>query len=236
MARDFTPEQAVIAIKKQGLTESKSVNGSHSPMYKDYFSLETGEPIPFDQLSKRIKKRFAEIDRSSTSSMLDLFFLHQNWTTFYKRDDSFSKYIKETLQISRTHAYGIINSVKLLNQYFSYKGESAPAMNSFIDEIASSIEDIGIKKLIIISTIKDEDKRFNLVDKLLNGDDISADELENKVERKSVTNPDVLLTNNEIQFSGTSILRFENTVDECLRKSVYKAVLGYYRKLVSSNG
>jgi len=126
--------------------------------------------------------------------------------------------------------------VKLLNQYFSYKGESAPAMNSFIDEIASSIEDIGIKKLIIISTIKDEDKRFNLVDKLLNGDDISADELENKVERKSVTNPDVLLTNNEIQFSGTSILRFENTVDECLRKSVYKAVLGYYRKLVSSNG
>jgi len=229
MARDFTPEQAVSAIKKTVQSEKTSEIGTHSPMYKDYFSLETGEPIPFEQLSKRIRKRFAEIDRSSTSSMLDLFFLHQNWTTFYKRDDSFSKYIKETLQISRTHAYGIINSVKLLNQYFSYKGESAPAMNSFIDEIASSIEGIGIKKLIIISGIKDETKRFCLVDKLLSGDEITADELENRIERKSAISPEVHLSDEEILFSGTLVLRFEDSVETSLRNAVLKTVIRFYK-------
>ena len=229
MARDFTPEQAVIAIKKPVQSDKNSDIGTHSPMYKDYFSLETGEPIPFEQLSKRIKKRFAEIDRSSTSSMLDLFFLHQNWGTFYKRDDSFSKYIKETLQISRTHAYGVINSVKLLNQYFSYKGQNAPAMNSFIDEIASSIEGIGIKKLIIISGIKDENKRFSLVDKLLSGDEITADELEHKIERKSTTSPDVILTNEEILFSDTIVLRFDFSAEASLRNAVLKTVIRYYK-------
>ncbi len=230
MARDFTPEQAVTAIKKPGLLEKSPDTGIHSPIYKDYFSLETGEPIPFEQLSKRIKRRFAEIDKSSTSSMLDLFFLHQNWGTFYKRDDSFSKYIKDTLQISRTHAYGVINSVKLLNQYFNYKGENAPAMNNFIDEIAASIEGIGIKKLIIISGIKDETKKFSLVDKLLSGDDITADELENKVERKPTANVDIILAEEDILISGNSLLKFTDIAEEGIKKAILKAAIKYYRK------
>jgi hypothetical protein len=168
--------------------------------------------------------------------MLDLFFLHQNWTTFYKRDDSFSKYIKDTLQISRTHAYGVINSVKLLTEYFSNKGENAPALNSFIEEIASSIEGIGIKKLIIISSIKEEKKRFALVDRLLSGNEITADELESKVERKPIDNPDVLLTENEIRYSGITVLSFQTTTDEKLKKVILNAALKYFRKQESLHG
>ena len=89
---------------------------------------------------------------------------------------------------------------------------------------------IGIKKLIIISGIKDETKRFSLVDKLLSGDDITADELENKVERKAAINVDIILAEEDILISGNPLLKFTDIAEEGIKKVILKAVIRYYRK------
>ena len=232
MASNFKPEQALQVVKQKSNVNSENSAHSNQPsaLYKDYFSLESGEPIPFDQLTKRIKKRFSDIDRSSVFSALDLFFLHSNWQAFYKREDSFSKFIKETLLISRTHAYAILASVKLLNEYYSHKGSDAPSMGTFLDEVSASIEDIGIKKLSIISGIKDEQKKFTLVDKLIGGEEITADELEAKVERKKTVKPNLNIQDGNIISAGVALLHFSDGVDEAFRTFILKATAKYLKK------
>jgi hypothetical protein len=44
---------------------------------------------------------------------------------------------------------------------------------------------VGIKKLIIMSSIKDEKYKFTLMDKMLSGEEISADELLVKAKAKN---------------------------------------------------
>ena len=175
MAKDFKADTAIIAVGKKKLNVENSTH-SKGKFYKDYFSLDTGKPIPLDQITKRIKKRFADIDRMSIFAMLDLFFVHENWN-LYKKEGSFGNYLKEEVKISRTHGYGVLNSVSLLTDYLSSKGDKAPDLLSFIDEIANTINEIGVKKLIIIAAMKEEDRKFSLLDKLLRGEKITSDEL-----------------------------------------------------------
>ena len=233
MAKAFKADTALNIVKKksnvENIPDSKPQNNK---LYKDYFSLETGDPIALDQITKRIKRRFSEIDRTSKFLCLDLFFVYQNFNGFYSREDSFSKYLKDEVQISRTHAYGIINSVELLNRYFSYKGNQTDDLGKFMNEITSSIEEIGIKKLIIISAMKDEDQKFDYVDRLLEGEQITAETLLHKPEKKEKSKKmqtTVSLKGDELKVGNNVILTFQSEND-AIRKAVMKTVEKYYIK------
>ncbi|MDC7246844.1 MAG: hypothetical protein PQJ35_00730 [Sphaerochaetaceae bacterium] len=225
-------DAAMNAVKKKSVNVEKSAHSKDvkSKLYKDYFSLDTGEPIALEMISNRIRRRFRDIDRASTGAMLDLFFVYQNWTGFYSREDSFSKYLKE-LEVSRTHAYGIINSVELLNQYFIHKGNQSSDLSDFMNEITSSIEEIGIKKLIILSARKDESK-YEVIDRLLEGEKITAETLLQKPEKKEKTKTKqstVKMEGNDLKVGKTLVLTF-NSENETIRKAVFRTVEKWYLK------
>jgi hypothetical protein len=231
MSKDLK-DVALKAVQKKSVNVENPPhsNPQKSKLYKDYFSLETGEPINLELISNRIKRRFRDIDRASTGAMLDLFFVYQNWTGFYSREDSFSKYLKD-LGVSRTHAYGIINSVELLNQYFIHKGNQSTDLSDFMNEITSSIEDIGIKKLIILSARKDESK-YDVIDQLLAGEKITAETLLQKPEKKEkpkTKQTTVKLDGNDLKVGNTLVLTF-NSENEAIRKAVFKTVEKWYLK------
>lgn len=231
MAKAFKADTALNIVKKKSNVENlPDSNSQKSKMYKDYFSLETGEPIALETISKRVKRRFSDIDRASVGSMLDLFFIHANWKNFYKREDSFSAYLK-TLGLSRTHAYGILNSVELLNQYFIHRGNQEADLSNFMNEITSSIETIGISKLITIAAMK-SDEKFNYVDRLLEGEKITVESLRQKPEKKEQPKPkqtSVKMEGNYLKVGNTLVLTF-NSENEVIRKAVFKTVEKWYLK------
>ena len=226
MASSFKPEDAMRVMRspneQAGEKQTVSLN-------KDYYSLETGEPISFESLTKRLKKRFADIDKATVGAMLDLVFLHANFATFYKRQESFSDYLK-TLNLSRTHAYGIINSVGLLTQYFAHRGESAPQLGTFLQEVAGAVEELGIRRLIVISQVKDEEKRFELVDRLLSGEAITAEELEQKVDRKAQPVEGLSEVGDTLSIRDKPVLTFQPELETGLKKVILAAVAKYLRK------
>ena len=228
---DNLKDAAIKAVqKKSSNIETTEIKQHNNKFYKDYYSIEDGQPISLDQITTRIKKRFSDIDRTSKFLCLDLFFVYQNWTGFYSREDSFSKYIKD-IGISRTHAYGIINSVELLNEYFVYKGKQSDDLNSFMDEITPSIEEIGLKKLIILSARKD-DSKYEVVDKLLSGEKITAATLLQKPDKKEKPTPKqttVKIEGNNLMVGDALVLTF-NSENKAIRHAVYKTVEKWYLK------
>ena len=230
MSNDLKDAALKAVQKKSSKADSTVVKPQNNKFYKDYYSIDDGTPISLEQITTRIKKRFSDIDRTSKFLCLDLFFVYQNWTNFYSREDSFSKYISD-LGISRTHAYGIINSVELLNEYFVYKGKQSDDLNNFMDEITSSIEEIGLKKLIILSARKDESK-YEVVEKLLNGEKITAATLLQKPEKKEPSKPKqttVKMDGNDLKVGNTLVLTFNSENDD-IRKAVYKTIEKWYLK------
>ena len=231
MSKDLK-DAAMKVVKKKSVNVENPPNTKpeKSKLYKDYFSLETGEPIALEMISNRIRRRFRDIERASTGAMLDLFFVYQNWSGFYSREDSFSKYLKD-LGVSRTHAYGIINSVELLNQYFIHKGNQSSDLNNFMNEITSSIDEIGIKKLIILSARKDESK-YEVIDRLLEGEKITAETLLQKPEKKEKPAPKqtaVKMEGKDLKVGNTLVLTF-NSENDAIRKAVFIAVEKWYIK------
>ncbi len=126
MAKKFDVDTARRSIKKGIIKESGNLvvaEDGKSKFYRDYFDLETGTPIEFDKITSRIKRRFQEMDKLSVLSMLDLYFVHHNWQSFYNRQDSFKSYVTEELRISRVYAYGVLNAVSLVDEYLNQKGK-----------------------------------------------------------------------------------------------------------------
>src|SRR6056297_953469 len=198
-----------------------------SPLYRHYFDLKTGDPIPIDRITKRIKKRFHEIDKLSVHAMLDLYFVHQNWTSFYDRQDSFQNYLKEEVQISKSHAYGILHGVSLLEEYFSQQQGS---VLSFLEEVTTSLERVGIRKLREISSIKDTETKHSLLTKLLSGEDISTQQIlrEKQSDKAEKKESDVYYEGSAVYYKSDRILTVEID-DPDLTRHVYKAVKKYFQ-------
>ncbi|MCF7939583.1 MAG: hypothetical protein K9L68_13370 [Spirochaetales bacterium] len=197
-----------------------------SPLYRHYFDLKTGEPIPLDRITKRIKKRFHEIDKLSVNAMLDLYFVHQNWSTFYDRQDSFQNYLKEEVQISKSHAYGILHGVSLLEEYFSQqKGD----VLSFLEEVTSSLEKVGIRKLREISSIKDTETKHSLLTKLLSGEDLSTQQIlqEKQKQKEEKKESDVYYEGPAVYYKSDRILTVEID-DPALTSHICKAVKKFF--------
>ena len=227
-------EAAMNAVQKRTLNMESFPDSKpqQNKLYKDYYDLQTNEPINLESITRRVKKRLAEIDRSSVGSMLDLFFIYQNWTGFYSREDSFGRYLKDEVQISRTHAYGIIHSVELLNDYFVHRGNQTSDLGNFMNEITSSIEEIGISKLIVISAMKDDDQKFGFVDRLLEGENITVETLLKKPEKKQKAESKqtaVKVDGNDLMIGDTLVLTF-NSENKAIRNAVFKVIEKWYRK------
>ncbi|GHV87381.1 hypothetical protein AGMMS50255_6770 [Spirochaetia bacterium] len=213
-----------------GLAERKD-GDKQDLMFKAYYSEDTLDPIPMNQLVKRIRKSFSAMDKTSAVVMLDLFFLHQNWASFYKREDSFSRYVKEELKISRTYAYSILNSVKCLVDYYGQKGKDAPQVDGFIVDITNSIDNLGIRKLYEISTIRDEKQKFLLLEKAIEGVAIPDEEFsvkKPKVEKLKIS--DLAVENNQLMFENKPILVFLEELDEKIRDYIVKSVSRFLQK------
>ncbi len=238
MAKKFDVNTARRSIKKGIIKESKSLvvaEDGKSKFYRDYFNLETGKPIEFDKITTRIKKRFQEMDKLSVLSMLDLYFVHQNWQSFYNRQESFKKYLSDEIQISKSHAYGILTTVEMLKTYYESKvKKSLTGETRFVDEIAESVEGIGIKKLRILTTIKDKSLKNVILGKLVDGENITSDEIA-EMAKKTKPSPgktksvQVTLTGTNVSFKNQSILNFDTTEIELIN-AVVKTVKNYYKK------
>ncbi len=238
MAKKFDVDTARRSIKKGSIKKSGDLvvaEDGKSKLYRDYFNLETGKPIEFDKITSRIKKRFQEMDKLSVLSMLDLYFVHQNWQSFYNRQESLKKYLSDDIRISKSHAYGILTTVEMLKTYYESKAKkSLTGETLFVDEIAESVEGIGIKKLRILTTIKDKSLKNKILGKLVDGEDLTSDEIVEMTKKakpsagKSQT-AQVTLTGTNVSFKNQSILNF-NTKEERLIKAVVRAVKNYYKK------
>ncbi len=238
MAKKFDIVTARRSIKKSIIKESGSLlvaKDGKSKFYRDYFNLETGKPIEFDKITTRIKKRFKEMDKLSVLSMLDLYFVHQNWQSFYNRQESFKTYVTEELRISRVYAYGVLNAVSLVDEYLSQKGKMCnTGVTHFVNDIAGVLDNIGIKKLRNLSRVKDKSLKYGLLDRLFDGEQLTSDEI---VELTKKAKPSVgktksfqvTLTGTNVSFKKQSILNF-TTKEEGLITAVVKAVKNYYKR------
>lgn len=100
-----------------------------------------------------------------------------------------------------------------------------------MNEITSSIEEIGIKKLIILSARKD-DSKYDVIDQLLAGENITAEALLQKPDRKEKPKPEqttVKLDGNDLKVGNTLVLTF-NSENEAIRRAVFKTVEKWYLK------
>ncbi len=238
MAKKFDVDTARRSIKKSIIKESGNLvvaEDGKSKFYRAYFDLETGKPIEFDKITTRIKKRFKEMDKLSVMSMLDLYFVHQNWQSFYNRQESFKKYLSDEIQISKSHAYRILTTVEMLKTYYESKAtKSLPGETLFVNEIAESVEGIGLKKLRILTTIKDKSLKNKILGKLIDGEKFTLNEI---VEMTKKTKPSasktksvqVTLTGTNVSFKNQSVLNFD-TKEEGLINAVVKAVKNYYKR------
>ncbi len=139
-----------------------------------YYNLETGEPLPLREMQSRLTDTYTRIDRLSVEVMFDLYFIWSQWGSFYIRKESFAEYVNENLPISRSYAYDIIKSVRLMIQYAEEKNVSYGTTLS-IESLAKPVEAAGLKKLKLISQVKNEDARFKILDNLISGQDVSED-------------------------------------------------------------
>jgi hypothetical protein len=218
MAKDYT--QAALHIVGRKSSPAPKPSTTSPSLHKDYYSLDSGAPISFDTLSSRIQKRLRDIDRTTAYTMLDLFFLHANWQSFYSRTDSFTRYLKEELHLSKTHAYGMLGSVQMLGEYFESKGSKLD-LTDFISELQKVLDEVGIRKLIQLSAMKD-DSKYVLLENLLDGEDVQL----------SQTKPRSITKNTSIEgdalfYKREKILTF-SVPDTVLRKKIEKIVNSYY--------
>jgi hypothetical protein len=140
-----------------------------------YYDPTTDQPLPLDQIERRIRKNAERMNRLSVEMMFDLYFVHANWGTFYNRTDSFSKWLENSVDLSRSYAYDIIKVVRTM---IAFAGESSDGDGPLqIEELGSRIEEIGLKKMKLISQIPDQEARYDFLRRALSGEPVRDNEI-----------------------------------------------------------
>ncbi|NPV00063.1 MAG: hypothetical protein HPY53_01660 [Brevinematales bacterium] len=148
-----------------------------SPLYYDTATL---QPLSLSVIEKRIEKNFNQIDRSEAQIALDLFVTHENWKTFYNREDSWTNWMKEHIPRNRSHVYDLIKIVRAIRGTVSIKRQAEglmdiPDYDELLHIIEKPMENSGVFKLKIASQVKDEDIRFQLLGDILDGKAVDDD-------------------------------------------------------------
>ena len=108
------------------------------------------------------------------------------------------------------------------------------SITHLIDDIAGALEGIRIKKLTVLSRVKDKSLKYKILDRLVDGEKLSSDEIVD-LTRKARTPIDsnnsvpVVLSGSNISFKNQNILNF-HTKDEELIKVILKTIKSYYRR------
>jgi len=165
------------------------------------------------------------MDKLSIEAIMDLFFIYHNWNNFYKRGDSFRYYLKNNMPISRSYAYDIIRAIKLLIEYH----QKVSSQWTLLD-IENSIESTGIKKLRLISHLRNKENKYKILKKVLSGKDVSESEIK-KLNKKLIktiektTNNFRIEIENDVLFlyadggkSPVELLRFNKAVNKKMAK------------------
>lgn len=140
-----------------------------------YYDPETNQPLPLDQIERRIRKNAERMNRLSVEMMFDLYFVHANWSSFYNRTDSFSKWLENSVDLSRSYAYDIIKVVRTM---IAFAGEASDVDGPLqIEELGSRIEEIGLKKMKLISQVPDQQERYAFLRRALAGEPVRDNEI-----------------------------------------------------------
>ena len=224
----------------------KEKDSSLIDLQMEYYDMKTGKPLSLAQIEDRLKKNFSKMDQLSVKTMMDLYFIYCNWNTFYKRGDSFRDYLNKTLPISRSYAYDIIKYVDMMIKYRKTRGnvshhathleKGEEFVNSeMLLAVARPIETVGMGKLKLISQVKNEKERYNLLDKVLKGAVITENEILrinkkmiDNIQRESF-NDNVSVTKRGVKVDDTYIVEYSDGIDDSLRKDVSKAVKEAFR-------
>lgn len=232
MGKKFDPAIATSNLSRalpQNKPLDKSSMDPESQFKRRYYNLETGDPLPLPEIEERIRRSCLRMDRLSVEIMLDLFFIHANWSSFYNRQDSFSSYMREQLPINRSYAYDIIKSVKMLIEYQQTKNLS---YDTTLFSLREPIDLIGPYKLKIVAQIKDKDQQYKIIDDLLAGKTIHVDEILtiNKNDEAGTTKAVVITESKDrVLIDGAHLLTFELGVPEEYRRAIRRFLQRYFR-------
>ncbi len=104
----------------------------------------------------------------------------------------------------------------------------------FVDDIAGALEGIGIKKLTVLSRVKDKSLKYGLLQRLFDGEELTSDDIAKLTKKVKVSSGrsqtvQVTLTGTNVSFKNQSVLNF-NTKEEGLINAVVRAVKNYYKQ------
>ena len=199
------------------IDEQPEVDPAIAELRLRYYTPGTDEPISLEQLEKRIRKNADRINRLSVEMMFDLYFAHANWNGFYNRTDSFSSWLERTVDVSRSYAYDIIKVVRTMIEYVGGAATSGDPLR--IEELGSRIEQVGLKKMKLISQVRDEDTRFQFLQSVLSGEAVNdQDILRRNQELMAQRREEPRKNGGRVQVSVEAVrslvMRFENELQE----------------------
>jgi hypothetical protein len=162
----------ISGFKPQGNTAVQVVEDNQL-LKSRYYDIDTGKPLSLAEIEGRITRNFNRIEKSSIESILDIYFIHKNWKD-YKNEagvESFQEYLREKISLSRSYAYDIIKAVDMLIEHSPSDSED------LFMTVAEPIERIGMSRLKLVSQVKDDTRKHEILSDLLAGKEITTDEI-----------------------------------------------------------
>lgn len=103
-------------VQSTGTELAVAAEGEISALKSRYYD-EAGNPLPFDTIKDRILFTCQRMEKLSVEMMLDLYFVHKNWRTFYKRGESFRQWVMTELPVTYGYCYDVISVIEMLLIY-----------------------------------------------------------------------------------------------------------------------
>jgi hypothetical protein len=159
--------------------ETANDGRTYSPLY---YNMNTLEPLPLEVIEKRIDKNFTSIDRSLSQIALDLYVVHENWTTKYNRDDSWQKWMKEHVKYDRSYVYDLLKIVRAIKEHAestrSIGGQDeAEDYDNLLNIIQNPLEQYNIQTLKYAAQVDDPERRAEVFEAILSGAELSNDSI-----------------------------------------------------------
>lgn len=187
MGKKFKPEKVNIDSAQNNenkdiiKTDNKNMDRRQLEFKRRYYDLKTEKPISIEEIEKRIKLNCMKMDRLTIEMIMDLAFIHRNWSSFYNRKDSFKNYLKNNMPLSRSYFYEILKILEMINIYLKKKESD----NRTLLTISNIFEKTSVFKLKLISYVKDENQKYDTLEKIITGNDISINEIK-QINKKTI--------------------------------------------------
>ncbi len=240
----FDPDK--VKNKDVEIKRAKAINGAVIKLTKPdrdiaklkfrrrYYNLETDKPLPLEEIQGRLSDIYKKLNRLSIEAMFDLFFIWSQWGSFYIRKESFTDFVKKNLPITRSYAYDIIKSVRLMIKYAENRIKVSDDPTLYIEDIVEPIEAAGLRKLKVISQVKDKNIQFKLLDYIISGKDLTEDRIleinKKELEKMKVEEENVMLPSWNYKYSSkmysitigeeNNRIEFDTKFNEVIREDI----------------